>query len=528
MRYHVNEITLDTDRFELYEKGAPLHVEPQVIELLVLLIENRDRMVSKEEINEKVWGGRIVSESSLSSCIKMARKALGDDGQTQKAIRTIHKKGFRFVADIVADPKEPTGDTTSRLARQGAQGGQGDQGSRTKPSVMILPLTNLSSEGSHEYMADGITSDIISHLSKHRWLNVTARSTSFGYKGKAVDIPRLGAELSVDYVVEGSVQRENDHIRVTVNLIDSASGHNKWSDRYEREISDIFTLQDEITHMIAARIEPEIGIAERNKITRQRPPDLQAWDCYHLGISHFYKFTADDNLEAQRLLLKSQHLDPNFGEPAAWWAYAVILGMVYWDIPPSDDVLDEALAACNRALSIDRQNASFHALQARVLLAMKEYDSAISANQAAISLNPTLAAAHCGLGDSLAYEARYEESIGHFEKAIALSPNDPQLWAFYSYGALAHILNQNFHQALEWLGHASIMPNCQYWTTAHKIVANAYLDRSQEAETEKTKLLRQHPGFSLAFTREKLFYLKQHDQIEFYLKGLEMAGIPAR
>lgn len=534
MRYQFDDFELDTDRFELSRGGVALATEPQVIELLVMLVQNRHRMLTKEEINESVWRGRIVSDSALSSRIKIARKLLEDDGRTQRYIRTVHKKGFRFIAPVqelseaedvnatlgpsVAEPPEAEPDSTGAPREPVTHS--------AKPAVAVLPFTNLTNDPGQEYFSDGITTDIISNLSKHRWLDVVARNTSFGFKGQATNLQVLGQTLGVDYVVEGSVQRAGDRVRVNVHLTDCHSGHTQWADRYNRQIADIFELQDDITETIAARLEPEIGYAERNKVVHNRPANLQAWDCYHLGVYHFYRFTGPDNIEAQRLLRQSQKLDPYFGEAFAWWAYAVILGMVYWDTKPTQALLDEALSACDQALSLMPSNATFHALRARVLLARREYRSAISENRKAIELNPTFAAAYCGLGDSLAYETRYDEALKNFRKSVALSPNDPQMWAFLTYGALAMIFRGDYEIALEWLDRAATIPNCQYWTSAHRAVALAYLNRTSAAHDATARLLLELPGFSVAFAREKLFYLKEQAQIDCYLEGLRRAGVP--
>jgi len=528
MKYQFNEFTLDTKRFELRKSDMPLHCEPQVIELLALLVANHERMVSKEEINQTIWHGRVVSEAALSSRIKMLRQLLGDDGRKQAFIRTVHKRGFRFVATVFSD--EQVLASAAELA-SGIQPIERRAKPAVKlnlvrnPAVVILPFSNLSSEAGHEYLADGISTDIIAHLAKHRWLDVVARNTAFGFKGRAVDICAIGTELKVGYVVEGSVQRSSNRVRITVNLIDASSAHSVWTERYDREIEDIFSLQDEITEKIVARLEPEIGYAERNRVMRSRPANLQSWDCFHLGVYHFYQFTGEGNQQAQRLLLQSSQLDERFGDAYAWWAYAVVLGMVYWDTEPTQDLLDEALAACDKALSLDRQNATFFALRARVLLARGEYDIAIAENNIAISLNPTLAVAHCALGDSLAYEGRYEESLRCFEKSIALSPNDPQLWAFYTYGALALLFNKDFEQALHWLDRARSIPNYQYWTNAHRIVAYAYLGRIDEAKKIASRLQKDLPTFSLNFVRKKFFYLKRQEQIDLYLEGLSLGGV---
>jgi tetratricopeptide (TPR) repeat protein len=284
-------------------------------------------------------------------------------------------------------------------------------------------------------------------------------------------------------------------------------------------------VQDDITAKIAARLEPEIGASERQKISRQPNPDLKAWNSFHLGLAHFFRFSAKDNLEAQRLLQKSRTLNPKFGEAHAWWAYSVTLGMVYWDTDPSPELLDAALEATQCALQIDDRNAVFYALKARVQLARGEYQSALLGNSIAIDLNPTLAAAHCGLADSLAYECRYDEAIRNFERALELSPNDPQRWAFLTYGALAHIFRRDFQTAIDWSNQASEIPNCQFWTTAHKAVALAYLGEQDQASAQVAQLLREQPQFSRAFARKKLFYLKDEGQINMYLEGLKRAGV---
>jgi len=390
----------------------------------------------------------------------------------------------------------------------------------------VLPFVNLSGDAEQEYFSDAITQDIITSLSKHRWLDVVARNSSFGFKGKSMDVRQIGRELGVSYLVEGSVRRSGNRIRVTAQLVDSITGNQRWSDQYDGDLEDVFAVQDEITSKIVARLEPEIGAAERRKVARSPRRDLEAWECYHLGIFHFFKFTAEDNLEAQRLLQCSRDQDPQFGEAHAWWAYAVILGMVYWDTDPSPELMDEALAASGLALELDDQNAVFYALKARVQLARGEYGSALTQNEMAIGLNPTFAAAHCGLADSLAYEGRYDEAIARFETAIELSPNDPQRWAFLTYGALTHIFKGDFDNAVKWADRASEIPNCQYWTTAHKAVALAHLGEPDRARRSVALLLEEKPDFSQEFARKKLFYLKDPQQLRIYLEGLALAGVP--
>lgn len=395
-----------------------------------------------------------------------------------------------------------------------------------KPTIAVLPLDNMSGEDAQEYFSDGVTEDIITALGKYRWFDVTARNTTFGYKGKSPDIRTLGRDLGVDYVVEGSVRKAGNRLRINIQLIDAKTGNHIWAERYDRDLDDIFAVQDEITETVVARIEPELGAVERQRVARKPRQNLQAWDCYHLGVAHFYKFTSDDNNKAQQLLKRSFELDPGFGDPYAWWAYAVILGMVYFDDDPGQESFDRALEAARKAVEIDDQSAVFHMLLGRVYLARCEYETALAELEIAIKLNPTYAAAYCGLGDSLAYEGKLDESIALFEKAIHLSPQDPQRWAFYSYGALAHIFNSDFERAVEWTRQAQLVPNCQYWAVAHMASALGHMGRIDEAREAAIQLRRRKPDFTCAFARRKMFYVKKPEQMALYLDGLRQAGVP--
>lgn len=505
---------LDLGAFELRDGGQAVPVEPQVFDLIVFLAKNRGRTVTKDEIFSAIWHDRIVSDGALSSQIRAARKVLGDDGASQHTIRTAHGRGFRFVATVTgAASPEP-------LAADGAPAETSHQ-----PALAVLPLANLVANPTEDYLADGITEDITTALSKNRWLTVVARNSSFGFRGSTESIAVIGAKLGADYVVTGSVRKAGSRVRVSIQVVDAATESNVWSERFDRDLIDIFDLQDEITEVVAARIESELGLSEQRKAVRRPRKNRGAWDLYQLGTSEFYKFTPDSNRRCQEFLRQSIALDPELPSAHSRLAYAIVLSMIYFDADPAPSLLDEALATARRALALDNQDANGYFSIGRVHLARCEYDLAIAALEKAIELNPCLAVSHCGLGDSLAYEGRLDEAIAQFDIAMRLSPHDPFRWAFYAYRSLAHLFRGDYHDAAAWARKSVQVPNAQYWPLAHLASALGHLGDAGQAAAALAQLHSVKPDFSLAFARRHLFYLKREDQLGIYLLGLRKAGL---
>ena len=514
------DLELDISRFELRQAGKQVAIEPQVFDLLVFLARNSDRTVTKEEIFTAIWGDRIVSDAALSSQIKAARRAVGDDGVAQHTIATVHGRGFRFIASIE--------NATPALALDAAAGGHGiaaSQGRAKKPSVAVLPFTNLNRDPDEDYFADGITEDITTALSRNRWLTVVARNPAFAFRGSKDSIRIIGEKLNAAYLVTGSVRKADTRFRITVQVVDSETEQSVWSERFDRDAVDIFELQDEISEMVAARIEAELGLSEQRKAERRPRKNLGAWDLYQLGTAEFYKFTRESNLGCQELLRRAIDLDPGFASAYSRLAYAIVLSMVYFDATPDETRMDEALAAAERAIELDDQDANSYFTLGRVHLARCEYDRAIDALQYAVELNRCLAVTYCGLGDSLAYEGRLDEAIKQFEIAIRLSPHDPFRWAFYSYRSLAHIFRREFEEAASWARKAVQTPNAQYWARAHLVAALGHLGDEKQAESAVKELIQSKPEFSVEFARQHLFYVKRPDQIETYIDGLRKAGV---
>ena len=527
MQLAFGEYLLDGSRRELTRGPEQIELEPQVFDLLLYLVQNRHRVLTKDDLIAAVWAGRIVSDSTLTTRINAARKAIGDSGEQQTWIKTYARKGIRFIGEVRADGAIDAGRAPMRVDSAPvtpAAPAAIDWGG--KPSVAILPFGNMSGDPTQDYFADGITEDIITALSKHRSLAVITRNTTFAFKGVSDDVRRVGLTLGAEYLVQGSVRKAEQQIRITAQLVETESGRQLWAERYDRSLEDLFKLQDEISATIAARIEPEVSSAERKRVERKAVPALHAWDFFRLGTKHFYKSTTADNLEAQRLFRRAIELDPNLAEAYGFLSYALVLSMIYFDTEPSEATLGEAVAVGRKGVELDEQAGLIRFMYARALLAHKAYGDAIAELETAIDLNPCLAVSYCGLADSLAYEGRFEEAIPYFQKAIDLSPYDPLRWAFYSYRALAHLLSADFESAFEWAHKATRIPNAHYWAFAHRVSALGHLQRADELRTAVAELLQRKPDFSRSFARQRLFYIKRPDHLSVYLEGLKLAGIP--
>jgi TolB-like protein/DNA-binding winged helix-turn-helix (wHTH) protein len=532
------DYVLDGARRELRRGSEQIALEPQVFDVLLYLVQNRDRVVTKDDLIEAVWDGRIVSESTLASRITAARRAVGDSGERQALIKTYARKGFRFVGDVQAGGQSNGRDGPSVQAQtvlvgslptaDAAPGPAGPGAALNwagRPSVAVLPFKNLSGDAEQEYFSDGITEDIITALSKYRSLAVIARNSSFAFKGAGGDARQVGLTLGAEYLVEGSVRKIGQRVRITAQLVETEGRRQLWAERYDRDLQDLFQLQDEITTRIAARIEPEVSAAERLRVERKAVPALHAWDFFRLGTKHFYKSTAADNLEAQRLFRRAIELDPNLAEAYGYLSYAIVLSMVYFEAEPNEERLNEAVAIGRKGVELDDQDGLIRFMYGRALLAGKAYGHALAELEAAVELNPCLALSYCGLGDSLAYEGRISEAIPYFQKAIELSPYDPLRWAFYSYRALAHIFAREFELASQWAQRATRVPNAHYWAFAHRVSALGHQERPDELRAAVGELLQREPDFSCSFARKRLFYVKNPDQLELYVEGLRRAGI---
>src|SRR6516162_1642332 len=309
--FRFGDHVLDIERRELRRGDEPVALEPQVFDLLVYLVRNRGRVVNKDDLIDSVWGGRIVSDSALTTRLNAARRAVNDSGATQRVIRTVARKGVRFVAEV-------EGDAALEAA---AAAPEPSPALPDKPSIAVLPFANLSGDPEQEYFVDGMVEEIITALSRIRWLFVIARNSSFAYRGQAVDVNRIGRELGVRYVLEGSVRKVGDRVRITAQLIDAANGAHLWADRFDGDVQDVLELQDNVAVSVAGVIEPTLQAAEISRSADRRTHDLAAYDLYLRALPHGRSYEKDRVVQAIDLLRRAIERDPRYGPALALSAW---------------------------------------------------------------------------------------------------------------------------------------------------------------------------------------------------------------
>ncbi|WIW45853.1 winged helix-turn-helix domain-containing protein [Bradyrhizobium sp. 62B] len=518
MQFLFRDHLLDTDLRELSREQVPIAVEPQVFDLVVHLMQNRDRVVSKNELIDKIWHGRSVSESTLTSRINAARKAIGDSGASQTLIRTIARKGFRFVGDVEAKggailPEHGRAAFMPRAALALPE----------RPAIAVLPFTNMSGEDGQDYFSDGISEDIITALSKLRWFFVVARNSSFVYKGRAVHIREVARELGVRYVVEGSVRRSGERVRISAQLNDVSTGSHLWAERYDRELADIFAVQDEITEAIVAAIEPQLYAAENFRAQQKPPGSLDAWDLVMRALSHHWRITREDNAAAQGLLEQAVAIDPAYGKALGLLATSHIFGahMGWADMATTVPIAERAALA---AVEADREDAFAHHGLAYTYLFRRRFDDALAEFELALQLNPNFAMAHAFHGVTLCYAGRWQDGDAAARRALRLSPRDPLAAIYCGVAAYARFVARDYEGAVQ-MARESMRQRGDF-VGAHRVLTAAagMSGNPALAATALDGLRRAQPGISLGWITRELPMLRDEDRAH-YLEGFRRAGM---
>ena len=318
------------------------------------------------------------------------------------------------------------------------------------PSIAVLPFENMSGDPEQEYFADGLTEDIITALSLWRSFPVIARNSTFTYKGKAVRVQQVADELGARYVLEGGVRKAGGKVRITAQLIDAKSGHHVWAQKIDRDLEDIFAVQDEITERIAATVVPELEKIETKRSAAKQPRNLDAWDCYLRGLSFLYGSTKDGNVRAREMFERALELDPAYSPAFTGMAYILNRDLLLDNAKSFDDTAARCLDAAERAVALDETSSIARTALVRALNWFDQYDTAIEEAKRAVDLNPYDVQAHFWVGVSLVFGGRQEEGISQLETALKFAPPDPRIYFFNTILALAYLTTGQLDRALEW------------------------------------------------------------------------------
>jgi adenylate cyclase len=522
MRYLFDDYALDADRRELSRGGRTVRLEPQAFDLLEYLIRNRERVVSRDDLLAAIWGGRIVSDSAMATRINAARCAVGDTGKAQRLIKTVPRKGIRFVGMVReegvssipgTDVSSPS--TTPHLPLP------------DKPSIAVLPFANLSSDPEQEYLADGIVEDIITELARFGELFVIARNSSFQYKGKATDVRQVGRELGVGYVLEGSIRRAGERIRISAQLIDATTGAHRWADHYDRKLDDTFAVQDEVVRTIVALLAVHVNKAETERAGAKPPAMWLAYDHY-LRAAHTLavfnsSFSKAELLQARRDLERALAIDPNYSRAhAALSRSSMELWVRRWDDDcPWTAGIEAAYQSAREALRLAPNLSDAHVALGWALSYMRQHEAAIAAFERATQLNPNSTDYHFAFALLVAGEAA--KAIQTLQAHMRLDPfYPPRTTAMLGF---AYYLLGRYLDALPLLQEAvSRAPNHGH---SHRYLAATYAQLGQldKAREEATAALRVEPWFKI---NQGIFatICKRSEDAEHFSEGLRKEGFP--
>jgi TolB-like protein/DNA-binding winged helix-turn-helix (wHTH) protein/tetratricopeptide (TPR) repeat protein len=522
--FQFNQVTIDTALYRLCLSGKPVSVEPQVFDLLVYLIENRGRVVTRGELLDRLWEGKIVTDAALGASLKEVRKAVQDSGTKQEVIKTVHGRGYQFIAKVTESTIDKSSVLTNELASrrpllhsiiafasitviilgvilmwvqpwevrsEPASLERMAFPLPDKPSIAVLAFDNLSGDRDQEFISDGISEGIIRELSRFPQLFVIARNSSFTYKGHPVKIQKVSEELGVRYVVEGSLQSTDDQIRVTAQLIDATTGNHLWSNRYDGKRQDFFVVQDEITQKIVSTLAGRVELAERGRVLDNPAERLKAYEYVQQGWAQWYKWTKEANDQARELHEKALQLDPDYAE-----AYVGLTFVNFNDIGFSntgltrEESLELASKAAQKAVQINPFYYRSHLALANVYMQRGNLTQAMAEYEKALELNPNATKVLASVSEVLVKLGRAEEAVVQSKLAIRLNPYHPD-WYLWNLG-WAQYFSGDYEDALTSIRRMRNPPNAAKRTQAFIL---ARLGRLEESRMLASEFLQGKPDF---------------------------------
>jgi TolB-like protein/DNA-binding winged helix-turn-helix (wHTH) protein/tetratricopeptide (TPR) repeat protein len=524
LHLHFGDYEIDLAAFELRHGGQPCAVEPQVLELLGYLVRNAGRLVTKADLIEHVWDGRIVSDSTLASRVKSARRAIGDDGEQQRLIKTVHSRGVRFVGEVRVEVAAPDAappphaglrrlpDATARV-QEPARGAEPiDIGAPAElPSIAVLPFANVCGDPEISYLVDGLSEDIITDLSRFRQLRVIARDSCFRHRDAGGDLHATAQSLGADYVVTGSVRRQGSRLRLSAQLTAADSRNELWAERFDRSTEDVFAATDELVRTIVGTLAGRVRAA----LAKRKPPaNFAAYDCVLRAQAALTKIgDRDEEADAQRLFEQALSLDPYY--PRAHAGLAIVL-LRHWFRGREDAAIERALRHAERAVAIDSDDNECQETLAWVLLHRRAFDLSERHYRRAVELNPNSPDELAAMGSACSYFGRPEEGIGWFELTKKVDPFFDPSW-YWNLLGVTYFNARRYEDALTAIAHN---PSPPAWVQAYAAAAQALAGRIEAAHAIAGRLA----GFSAADLLRKEPYKLAAD-LEHLAVGLRLAGL---
>ncbi len=490
-----------------------VRLTPKALALLSFLAERPGEVFTKEELFSAVWPETVVGDAALVTCIQELRKALRDDARHPRYIETLHRRGYRFIGKTAA----------TDLSRVTGGGKAPALPLPDRPSIAVLPFDNMSGDPDQDYFSDGISEDLITGLARIRWLFVIARNSTFVYKGRAVDVKQVSRELGVRYVLEGSVRRAGARLRISAQLIDAVTGGHHWAERYDRELGDIFAVQDEITSAVAAAIEPSLLAAEGIRALSRSADDLGAWELVAQAQTRFWRMTHADHDAAVAILEAAVASHPDYASARSLLGFRLTFA-AHMGWVERDRGLRDGRAHALQAVTLDDRDPLAHIALGYWAMMERLTEESIAAFRRAVNLNPNSAAAHSHLSHIFAFAGQADEAIKHGGEAIRLSPLDPEMAFFLGGVAVAHYTAGRFAQALECATEAlRLRPGFQ-GAQRMRCASLAQMGRIEEAQSFLAAARREHRGLSIAWIKASVPY-QTPELMERFLDGMRKAGL---
>jgi TolB-like protein len=499
---------LDVEQRALLRGGAPVRLGSRAMDILIALASAKGEVVSKDDLLSQVWPGLTVGDNNLQVQISALRKVLDDSHSGTSPLVTVPSRGYRLVGFSDSSPNPALPD---------------------KPSIAVMPFQNLSDDPNQEYLADGIVADLITALCRIPWLFVIARSSTFVFKDKPVDVKDVARELGVRYVLNGGVRKAGERVRITTQLVDGSTGAHLWADQFDGRLDAIFDLQDQVSASVVGAISPKLEQAEIERVHRKPTGSLDAYEYYLRGLASVYRVTREATSEALQLFERAIELDPDFAAPQGGAAFCFMSRKLNgWMSEPVAPDIAEAERFARRAAELGQDDAAALALAALALgYVVGDFDGAVALAERALALNPNLATAWYASGTVRAFRGGESDvAIEHLARAMRLSPLDPFLYTMQGATAFAHCMANRYDEACTWAEKAFWQKPDILATLRISAASYAYAGRMEEARRSIDRMLEVDPAMRLSNLKERIGVCRCPEDYAKYAEGLRMAGLP--